>query len=120
MLGRKSFLQDDLKNYQIVMKKNGLLRILGPNERPLKIQKRLLEQAGYTEDDHLEEIGREDHGYLCRFTFMMSRMGGYSLVCVNLIHPDNPLEHGRNLLEISAAVANHCFFSSTGPRPWSR
>lgn len=81
MLGRKSFLQDDLKNYQIVMKKNGLLRILGPNERPLKIQKRLLEQAGYTEDDHLEEIGREDHGYLCRFTFMMSRMGGYSLVC---------------------------------------
>lgn len=81
LLGRKSFLQDDLKNYQIVMKKNGLLRILGPNERPLKIQKRVLEQAGYTEDDHLEEIGREDHGYLCRFTFMMSRMGGYSLVC---------------------------------------
>ncbi|KAI5838347.1 phosphatase 2C-domain-containing protein [Morchella snyderi] len=79
LLGRKSFLQDDLKNYQIVMKKNGLLRILGPNERPLKIQKRVLEQAGYTEDDHLEEIGREDHGYLCRFTFMMSRNGGYYL-----------------------------------------
>lgn len=61
------------------MKKNGLLKILGPNEKPLKIQKKLLEQAGYTEEDHLDEIGREDHGYLVRFTFMMSRMGGYSL-----------------------------------------
>jgi adenylate cyclase len=87
LLGRKSFLQDNLANYQIVMRKNGLLRILGPNERPLKIQKRLLEQAGYTEGDHLDEIGREDHGYLVRFTFMMARTGGYSLVCY---HPALP------------------------------
>jgi adenylate cyclase len=80
LLGRKSFLQDNLDKYQIVMRKNGLLRILGPNERPLKIQKRLLEQVGYTEEDHLDEIGREDHGYLVRFTFMMTPPGGYSLV----------------------------------------
>lgn len=117
MLGRKSFLQDDLKNYQIVMKKNGLLRILGPNERPLKIQKRLLEQAGYTEDDHLEEIGREDHGYLCRFTFMMSRMGGYSLVC----RSTSPRKFfGRERLGIYAEVANRYLFTFIGPRSWSR
>lgn len=74
-------MQDGLRDYQIVMRKNGVQRILGPNERPLKIQKRLLEQAGYTEDDHIDEIGREDHSYMCRFTFMMSRMGNnYSLV----------------------------------------
>jgi len=85
LLGRKSFLQDNLANYQIVMRKNGLLRILGPNERPLKIQKRLLEQVGYTEEDHLDEIGREDHGYLVRFTFMMARTGSYSLVCHSLV-----------------------------------
>lgn len=95
-----------MKNYQIVMKKNGLLRILGPNERPLRIQKRLLEQAGYTENDHLEEIGREDHGYLCRFTFMMSRMGGYSLVCRSYLSRKS----FEAFLEINKEVANHYFF----------
>ena len=90
LLGRKSFLQDNLANYQIVMRKNSLLRILGPNERPLKIQKKLLELVGYTEDDHLDEIGREDHGYLVRFTFMMARTGGYSLVPFTPSLPPSP------------------------------
>ncbi|TGZ78613.1 PP2C-domain-containing protein [Ascodesmis nigricans] len=105
LLGRKSFLQDNLTNYQIVMRKNGLMRILGPNERPLKIQKRLLEQVGYTEEDHLDEIGREDHGYLVRFTFMMSRMGGqYSLDHDPGLGKLQKFSHvdlqGRNLLTI--------------------
>lgn len=106
LLGRKSFLQDDLKNYQIVMRKNDVHRVLGPNERPLKIQKRLLELAGYTEDDHLEEIGREDHSYMCRFTFMMSRMGGgnYSLDQDPGVGKLQKFSHvdlqGRNLLAI--------------------
>lgn len=80
LLGRKSFLQDDLGNYQLIIKKGDFSRILQPQERPLQIQKRLLEQAGYTQYDHLEEIGREDHSYLCRFTFRMSKIGGCSLV----------------------------------------
>ena len=80
LLGRKSFLQDGLDNYQLIIKKGDLSRILQPQERPLQIQKRLLEQAGYTQHDHLEEIGREDHSYLCRFTFRMSTIGGCSLV----------------------------------------
>ncbi|KAI9781897.1 MAG: cysteinyl-tRNA synthetase [Peltula sp. TS41687] len=79
-LGRKSFLQDDLKNYQIVMRQHDLQRILQPGERPIAIQKRLLEQTGYTEADHLDEIGREDNSYLCRFTFVPTRLSGlYSL-----------------------------------------
>ena len=81
-LGRKSFLQDDLKNYQIVMHKHDLQRILKPTERPIAIQKRLLEQAGYTESDRVDEIGREDNSYLCRFTFVPAWLSGvYSLVC---------------------------------------
>ena len=104
LLGRKSFLQDNLANYQIVMRKNGLLRILGPNERPLKIQKRLLEQVGYTEEDHLDEIGREDHGYLVRFTFMMARTGSYSLDQDTGLNKLQKFSHvdleGRNLLTI--------------------
>lgn len=83
-LGRKSFLQDDLKNYQIVMRKHDLQRILQPGERPVAIQKRLLEQAGYTEADRLDEIGREDNSYLCRFTFVPTRLSSlYSLVCLS-------------------------------------
>lgn len=79
-LGKKSFLQDDLSNYVILLRKQDQARILNPSERPLVIQKKLLEQVGYQDSDHLEEIGREDHSYLCRFTFLPSRVGGHSLV----------------------------------------
>lgn len=42
---------------------------MAPNERPLQIQKQLLEQIGYTDQDRIEDIGREDNSYLVRFTF---------------------------------------------------
>ncbi|KAL9044452.1 MAG: hypothetical protein Q9214_002410, partial [Letrouitia sp. 1 TL-2023] len=77
MLGKKSFLQDDLDNYQIIMRKHDLQRQLNPNERPIAIQKTLLEQAGYLAMDRIEEIGREDNSYLCRFTFVPTKLSGY-------------------------------------------
>ncbi|KAL9010950.1 MAG: hypothetical protein Q9173_004162, partial [Seirophora scorigena] len=77
MLGKKSFLQDDLDNYQIIMRKHDLQRQLNPNERPIAIQKLLLEQAGYLTSDRIEEIGREDNSYLCRFTFVPTKLSGY-------------------------------------------
>lgn len=77
MLGKKSFLQDDLDNYQIIMRKHDLQRQLNPNERPIAIQKLLLEQAGYLASDRIEEIGREDNSYLCRFTFVPTKLSGY-------------------------------------------
>lgn len=77
MLGKKSFLQDELDNYQIIMRKHDLQRQLAPGERPLAIQKRLLEQAGYLPIDRIDEIGREDNSYLCRFTFVPTKLGGY-------------------------------------------
>ena len=43
--------------------------MLSSKERPLKLQKQLLEQAGYTENDKLDDLGREDNSYLVRFTF---------------------------------------------------
>lgn len=81
ILGKKSFLQEDLNNYHIVMRKHDMQRQLEPGERPLAMQKRLLEQAGYTSKDRIEEIGREDNSYLCQFTFMPSKTTGgfYSL-----------------------------------------
>ena len=77
MLGKKSFLQDELGNYQIIMRKHDLQRQLALGERPIAIQKKLLEQAGYLASDHLEEIGREDNSYLCRFTFVPTKLSGY-------------------------------------------
>jgi adenylate cyclase len=78
ILGKKTLPRDELDNYHIVMRKHDTSRQLDPQERPLLIQKRLLEQAGYTDLDRLEEVGREDNSYLCRFTFIPIKMSGYA------------------------------------------
>ena len=78
ILGKKTLLQDELDNYHIVMRKHDTSRQLDAQERPLLIQKRLLEQAGYTDADRLEDVGREDNSYLCRFTFIPAKMSGYA------------------------------------------
>jgi adenylate cyclase len=77
LLGKKSFLQDDLNNYEIVMRRNDLSRQLDHGERPILIQKRLLEQVGYKAADKIEDIGRDDHSYLCRFVFLPTKLSGY-------------------------------------------
>lgn len=79
-LGKKAYVTDPLENYQIIMKKHDLQRILGPGERPVVIQKRLLEQAGYEDSDKLEDVGREDNSYLCRFLFVPARESGYAAI----------------------------------------
>ncbi|KAH8814956.1 adenylate cyclase [Xylogone sp. PMI_703] len=79
-LGKKIAMTDSLDNYQIVMRKHDLQRILGAGERPVVIQKRLLEQAGYEEKDRIEDVGREDNSYLCRFSFVPARQSGYAAV----------------------------------------
>jgi len=78
MLGKKSFLQDHLNNYEILFRKNDLSRQLDHKEKPILMQKRLLEQVGYTERDRIEDIGREDHSYLCRFIFLPTKLSGYT------------------------------------------
>ncbi|OBW66428.1 MAG: Amino acid permease [Aureobasidium pullulans] len=78
MMAKKTFLQDELDTYQIVMRKTGSSRILAAGERPLAIQKHMLEMAGYNDKDKPEDLGREDHGYLVRFTFLPGKLSGYS------------------------------------------
>ncbi|KAF3492308.1 adenylate cyclase [Arthroderma uncinatum] len=89
MLGRKSFLQEDLNNYEIVMRKNDLSRTLEPGERPIMMQKRLLQQVGYHMSDRITEIGREDNSYICRFTFLPTKLGVYSNLDPELGFTDN-------------------------------
>ncbi|KAF7727155.1 cysteinyl-tRNA synthetase [Apophysomyces ossiformis] len=67
-LAGKFFLQD-MSKHNLVLSRHNLERVLQPNERPLQLQKMLLEQMGYTDEDRIEDVGREDNSYLLRFTF---------------------------------------------------
>jgi adenylate cyclase len=109
MMAKKTFLQDELDNYQIVMRKQDTSRQLEAGERPLVMQKRLLEMAGYHDMDKLEDLGREDHGYLCRFTFLPAKMSGYSSLerdpGFNKMQRFNHIDlSGRNLVTIPIAL----------------
>lgn len=108
-LGKKTYMTDSLDNYQIVMKKHDLQRILAPGERPVVIQKRLLEQAGYEERDKIEDVGREDNSYLCRFSFVPQRQSGYATVTndpgVSRVQKYSHVDlSGRNLITIPIAL----------------
>ena len=108
-LGKKTYMTDSLDNYQIVMKKHDLQRILGAGERPVVIQKRLLEQAGYEDRDKIEDVGREDNSYLCRFSFLPARASGYATVTnepgVNRVQKYSHVDlSGRNLITIPIAL----------------
>lgn len=108
-VGKKTYMTDNLENYQIVMKKHDLQRILGAGERPIVIQKRLLEQAGYEERDRIEDVGREDNSYLCRFSFIPARQSGYASVTndpgLGRVQKYSHVDlSGRNLITIPIAL----------------
>ncbi|KAI8977629.1 hypothetical protein BDF20DRAFT_913944 [Mycotypha africana] len=67
-LAGKFFLHD-LSKYRLSLLIHNNERVLEPNEHPIQIQKALLEQIGYTEEDRIEDVGREDNSYLYRFEF---------------------------------------------------
>ncbi|GAA6032485.1 hypothetical protein JCM8097_004783 [Rhodosporidiobolus ruineniae] len=68
MLARK-FQVNSKTTYALYLRQNGLERRVGPNEKPVLQQKRRFEQAGYSELDKLEEIGREDNSYLSKLVY---------------------------------------------------
>ncbi|KAF2218200.1 hypothetical protein BDZ85DRAFT_245625 [Elsinoe ampelina] len=108
-MAKKTYLQDELDTYQIVMRKRGLSRQLSGFEKPLQIQTALLQMAGYQDNDNLSDLGREDHGYLCRFTFLPSKMTGYSSLekdpGFNKMQRFNHIDlAGRNLVTIPIAL----------------
>ena len=49
------------------------------------LQKKLLEQAGYVENDKLEDLGREDNSYLVRFTFKEATNQIFEVSCMQLV-----------------------------------
>ncbi|KAI2602365.1 adenylate cyclase [Hypoxylon sp. NC1633] len=102
---KKTFVSDGLENYHIVLRKHNLSRVLAAPEKPLLIQKRLLQQVGYEEKDRLEDIGREDNGYLCRFLFLSARDNHFTMSPQDLgLGRATKFNHvdisGRNLITI--------------------
>ncbi len=111
---KKTYVTDGLENYYIVLKKHEHTRVLAAPERPLLIQKRLLQQVGYEERDRLEEIGREDNSYLCRFVFLSARDREFSINAhefgLGRITKFNHVDlTGRNLIAIPIVL-----YSKTG------
>ncbi|GAA5891803.1 hypothetical protein JCM6882_006212, partial [Rhodosporidiobolus microsporus] len=68
MLARK-FQINSKTAYALYLREKGLERRVGPNEKPVLQQKRRFEQAGYSELDKLEELGREDNSYLSKLVY---------------------------------------------------
>ncbi|WWC72241.1 uncharacterized protein I206_106203 [Kwoniella pini CBS 10737] len=54
---------------KLYLRERGQDRLLLPSEKPIAIQHRRLSQAGFTEAEHPEEIGKDDMGILCRFIY---------------------------------------------------
>ncbi|KAJ4290661.1 hypothetical protein N0V88_006408 [Collariella sp. IMI 366227] len=102
---KKSYVIDGVENYNIVLKKHDLIRVLTNIERPLLMQKRLLQQVGYEDRDRIEDIGREDNSYICRFMFLSARENNFHTITndvgfgrlANYRHVDMT---GRNLTAI--------------------
>ncbi|UKZ46549.1 hypothetical protein TrVGV298_000754 [Trichoderma virens] len=106
---KKTYVVDGLENYHIIMKKHDLIRVLTPGERPLLIQKRLLQQVGYEEKDRIEDLGREDNGYLCRFMFLSARESDFHSKTADLgIKATQKVNYvdlaGRNLVTIPISL----------------
>ncbi|RUS20664.1 hypothetical protein BC937DRAFT_94676 [Endogone sp. FLAS-F59071] len=105
-LGRKFFITD-LSKFNLYVKRYKLVEIippwemfvnvrvflndterpLGADEQPLQIQKQLLENMGYTDQDRLEDLGREDNSYLVSFEFAQTS--------VPSLTPDEEWEFGN-------------------------
>ena len=56
-------------NMKLYVRERGQDRQMLPSERPLALQARRLMQAGYTEEEHIPELGKEDWSMLCRFIY---------------------------------------------------
>ncbi|KAG7660361.1 uncharacterized protein J8A68_006128 [[Candida] subhashii] len=64
---QRKFFLDSTANYQISVYVGSCVKVLEPFEKPLKIQMGLLLLSGYTEEDNLRTIGREDLSFVCKF-----------------------------------------------------
>lgn len=106
---KKSYVTESLDNYHIVLRKHDLVRVLNHAERPLYIQKRLLQQVGYEDGDRIEDLGREDNSYICRFLFLSAKESDFHASTHDLgfgrMQKFNHIDlSGRNLVTIPISL----------------
>ncbi|KAK9472141.1 uncharacterized protein V1510DRAFT_138580 [Dipodascopsis tothii] len=110
ILGKKFFL-NSVSNEQIGFQRHGMIRILKKHEKPLILQKRMLELFGYTDEDRLSELGREDLSYLCRILFLTSEHSLSDSKQEEDFTPNKKYSHvelqRRNLQTIPINLYNH-------------
>ncbi|KAK6202340.1 adenylate cyclase [Scheffersomyces amazonensis] len=64
---QRKFFLESISNYQISVCIGNCVKVLESFEKPLKIQMGLLMLSGYTDNDNLKIIGREDLSFVCKF-----------------------------------------------------
>nr|CAP09208.1 putative adenylate cyclase [Sordaria macrospora] len=104
-VAKKTYLPPGAQDsYSLLIKKHDLFRVLGSAEQPLRIQKRLFQQIGYQEKDGIDEIGREDNSYICRWVFLKEKEADMHLFSQDINFRNQKLNHvdlsGRNLITI--------------------
>ena len=68
-LTQKYFTSYDSSRYRLYVTHGGIERMLAKDEQPLILQQNWLKEIGYTEEDEMTKLGRDDHSYLFRFVF---------------------------------------------------
>lgn len=76
-LGRYSPL--DTQGFRLFLYERGMDRPLVPTERPARLFRRRLLQAGYTDEDGLDGMGRLDLSYLLRFVYRADRISSVNV-----------------------------------------
>ena len=68
-LTQKYFTSYDSSRYRLYVTHSGIERMLAKDEQPLILQQNWLKEIGYTDEDEMTKLGRDDHSYLFRFVF---------------------------------------------------
>ena len=108
ILARKS-LTNDSGAFRLFVRDKGSERPLGSSDKPAQLQRRRLIQAGYTEADGLEDLGRDDLSYLLRFVFRPDSVPNFDSESFgNSEHTFQHLDlQGRNLEMVPIFLYRH-------------
>lgn len=102
-LTQKYFTSYDSSRYRLYVTHGGIERMLAKDEQPLILQQDWLKEIGYTEEDEMTKLGRDDHSYLFRFVFR--EVPVKNRVCTESINEDNP-NNPKKTIKITQRTAH--------------
>lgn len=94
--------------YQLYIREKLKERAMGSSEKPLLLQRRRLEQLGFTENDHLDELGKEDLSFICRFIYRIATVTYYEAEDIGSFGSFEYIDlQGRNLQTVPIFLYRH-------------